>query len=60
MATARSWPILREMSRTGAYPEVLEGYAAAMRAGTWYGRPLEGDADEGLGCASLGIRLSGR
>jgi hypothetical protein len=59
MATAKHWPILREMSRAGAYPEVLEEYAAAMRKGTWYGRPLEGDADEGLGCSTFGIRLTG-
>jgi hypothetical protein len=60
MATARRWPVLRAMSSSGAYPEVLEQYAAAMRKGTWYGRPLEGDADEGLGCSSLGIELGGR
>ena len=60
MATAKDWPILREMARSGAYPEVLEGYAKAMRTGTWYGRPLEHDADEGLGCSSLGINVSAR
>ena len=60
MATARHWPILREMSRSGAYPEVLEEYAAAMRKGNWYGRPLEGDANEGLGCSSFGINLTAR
>jgi len=60
MATAKHWPVLRQMSREGAYPEVLEGYAAAMRKGNWYGRPLEGDADEGLGCSSLGVKLTGR
>jgi hypothetical protein len=59
MATAKRWPVLREMSRSGAYPEVLEEFAAAMRKGTWSGRPLEGDADEGLGCASLGVKLTG-
>jgi hypothetical protein len=60
MATAKHWPILREMSRSGAYPEVLEDYAAAMRKGNWYGRPLEGVANEGLGCSSLGIKLTTR
>jgi hypothetical protein len=60
MATAKHWPILREMSRSGAYPQVLEEYAAAMRTGTWYGRPLEGDANEGLGCSSFGIDLTKR
>ena len=58
MATAKDWPILREMARSGAYPEVLEQFAAAMRSGRWYGRPLEGDVDSGLGCPSLGIPLS--
>jgi hypothetical protein len=24
-----------------------------------YGRPLEGDVDQGLGCSSLGVELSG-
>jgi hypothetical protein len=60
MATAKHWPVLRQMSKSGAYPEVLEEYAAAMRKGNWYGRPLEGDADEGLGCSSLGVKLTGR
>jgi hypothetical protein len=60
MATAKDWPILREMARSGAYPEVLEGYAKTMGTGTWYGRPLEHDADEGLGCSSLGVELSVR
>ncbi len=58
MATAKEWPILDEMSKSGAYPEVLEQFAAAMRDGRWYGRPLEGDVDSGLGCPSLGIPLS--
>jgi hypothetical protein len=59
MATAKRWPVLREMSKSGAYPEVLEGYAKAMRTGTWYGRPLAHDADEGLGCSTFGIKLTG-
>jgi hypothetical protein len=58
MATAKDWPILDEMAKSGAYPEVLYGYAAAMRSGRWAGRPLEGDADSGLGCPSLGFPLS--
>ena len=57
MATARDWPILHEMAKSGAYPQVLYGYAAAMRSGRWAGRPLEGDADSGLGCPSLGNPL---
>jgi hypothetical protein len=31
-----------------------------MREGAWYGRPLEGDADAGLGCSSLGVKLTHR
>ena len=57
MATAPSWPILQEMRSQGAYPAVLEDFAKAMPSGTWYGRPLEGDADSGLGCSYLGIPL---
>jgi hypothetical protein len=57
MATAKDWPVLKEMSKSGAYPEFLARYAAAMPSGRWYGRPLEGDADSGLGCSALGIPL---
>lgn len=58
MATAKDWPILHEMAKEGAYPEVLRAYAAAMRTGTWYGRPLEGDVEGGLGCSERGVRLT--
>jgi hypothetical protein len=57
MVTARSWPILHEMARQGAYPEVLYEFAAAMPEGDWYGRPLTGDVNSGLGCDSLGVDL---
>ena len=57
MATAKDWPILDEMRKQGDYPEVLVGYAAAMASGEWYGRPLIGDVDSGLGCAALGVAL---
>ena len=57
MATAKDWPILKEMSNSGAYPQVLEGYAAAMPSGLWYGRSLDGDVNSGLGCPALGIPL---
>jgi hypothetical protein len=57
MATARHWPILKEMAKRGAYPQVLLAYAAAMPSGTWYGRPLIGDVNEGLGCDVLGVDL---
>jgi hypothetical protein len=52
MATAPRWPVLHQMARTGAWPQVLIGYAKAMPQGTWAGRPLAGDVDSGLGCAS--------
>jgi hypothetical protein len=57
MATAKRWPIVREMSTTGGYPEVMQEYAAAMPSGRWYGRPLLGDVDGGLGCSQLGVKL---
>jgi len=57
MATAPSWPILQEMRSQGGYPEAVDDFAKAMPSGTWYGRPLEGDADSGLGCSYLGIPL---
>jgi hypothetical protein len=28
-----------------------------MPSGDWYGRPLAGDVNSGLGCASLGVKL---
>lgn len=58
MATATNWPILRQMSASGGYPQVLEGFAAAMPSGLWYGRPLEGDVNSGLGCPARGIPLT--
>jgi hypothetical protein len=58
MATAKDWPILREMAESGAYPWVLERYAEAMPSGNWHGRPLEGDVNSGLGCPALGVPLS--
>jgi uncharacterized protein YodC (DUF2158 family) len=57
MATAKDWPILKDMTREGAYPEVLLDFAAAMPSGDWYGRPLAGDVNSGLGCDSLGVDL---
>jgi hypothetical protein len=57
MATAKHWPILAEMAKQGAYPDVLLEYAAAMPSGVWYGRPLIGDVDSGLGCDGLGVDL---
>jgi hypothetical protein len=57
MATAKDWPILQEMAKSGAYPQVLEALAAAMPSGLLGGRPLAGDVDSGLGCSQLGIPL---
>jgi hypothetical protein len=61
MATARHWPILREMNADGDYPEVLWEDAAAMPRGyyVWAGhkRDLLAHA-EGLGCARLGLPLT--
>jgi hypothetical protein len=38
IATAPRWPILREMAREGAWPQVLIGSAQAMPRGTLHGR----------------------
>jgi hypothetical protein len=66
MATAPRWPILREMAREGAWPQVLSMDAKAMPSGSVQldvdagqpGRPLTVDANSGLGCSSeWGVRL---
>jgi hypothetical protein len=57
MSTAKDWPILEEMTKEGQYPQVLLEFAAAMPSGEWYGRPLAGDVNSGLGCESLGVDL---
>jgi hypothetical protein len=57
MATAKHWPILKEMAKAGGYPDILFEYVAAMPSGLWYGRPLIGDVDSGLGCKVLGVDL---
>jgi hypothetical protein len=55
MATAKHWPILREMTKDGAYPETVSQLAAAMPSGEWRrGWRLLPHA-EGLGCARWGI-----
>ncbi len=58
MAGSRHWPILREMEKDGAYPDLVWELAADMRRGYWEyaGRrhPLLPHA-EGLGCARWGI-----
>lgn len=51
MAEAKSWPILREMSREGAYPQVVESLAAALPSGhVWHKRPLKVDVESALLC----------
>jgi hypothetical protein len=57
MATAKRWPVLKEMADEGGYPDVLLEFAAAMPSGEWYGRPLAGDVNSGLGCDQLGVDL---
>lgn len=58
MATSRRWPILREMTKDGAYPEVVWELARDMPKGywAWNGRKHRLlPRAEGLGCAHLGI-----
>jgi hypothetical protein len=62
MATSPHWPVLHQMARQGAWPEVLIGYAKAMPRGMIMGGrllPLAVDANSGLGCPELGVRLGG-
>lgn len=55
MATSKRWPILREISKDGAYPLTIWQLAAAMPSGEWRrGWRLLPHA-EALGCARLGI-----
>lgn len=58
MATSKHWPILREMAKEGAYPEVLWELAREMPSGVWEWdgktHPLLPKA-EGLGCARFGL-----
>ena len=58
MATAKDWPILREMSKSGEYPAVLEELAADMPSARWYNQPLEDAANSGLGCPARGVPLT--
>jgi hypothetical protein len=60
MATAPHWPVLHEMSRQGAWPQVLIGYAKAMPRGTIVEggvEPLVPAVNSGLGCRELGVTL---
>lgn len=53
MATARDWPVLRQMSKQGAYPKVVWSYADHMRSGTYFERPLAREVNASLGCKNL-------
>jgi hypothetical protein len=61
MATAKDWPVIDQMtSEGGAYGQILDHLATAMPQGSVYkDRPLEVDADSGLGCSHLGIHIPG-
>jgi hypothetical protein len=56
MATASHWPVLRDMARHGAWPQVLTSYAKAMATGRVQldrgtpDLPLTRAANSGLGC----------
>jgi len=60
MATSKRWPILHEMAKGGAYPNVIWELAAEMPRGYWdwrgHKRRLLPHA-EGLGCARWGLPL---
>ncbi|HYH53660.1 MAG TPA: hypothetical protein VD761_05985 [Solirubrobacterales bacterium] len=59
MATAKDWPVIRQMEREGAYGQILTHLAEAMpRGSVWRDRPLEVDVESALGCDRLGIPLS--
>jgi hypothetical protein len=58
MATAQDWPILQEMSKNGAYPDMIEELAAAMPSGRLYNQSLEDAANSGLGCPARGVPLT--
>ncbi|HEY6759397.1 MAG TPA: hypothetical protein VI318_07905 [Baekduia sp.] len=51
MGTAKDWPILKEMARSGEYPAVVRDFATGMaEPGDWHGRPLKAQAVSALGC----------
>lgn len=58
MGSSREWPVLLDMDKEGGYPLVIWQFADAMRDGpTFFGRPLLGEVNQGLGCPRLGIDL---
>jgi len=60
MASSRRWPILREMTRDGAFTNTIWQLASEMPSGVWvhtgHRYPLLPKA-ESLGCARLGLPL---
>ncbi len=57
MQTARTGRSCGRWRSEGGYPDVLLDYVKAMSSGDWYGRPLIGELDDGLGCDTLGVDL---
>lgn len=57
MATAGSWPVLREMESKGEYTRGVVEHAEAMPSAQWWGRPLLQATGEGLGCPGMGFPL---
>jgi hypothetical protein len=60
MATARHWPIVRQIEKEGGYPETLLKLVASMPSGIWQFGPHRWrllPKAEGLGCARLGLPL---
>ncbi|HSK48921.1 MAG TPA: hypothetical protein VK889_00350 [Solirubrobacterales bacterium] len=58
MASSKRWPILHEMEKEGAYPDLIWQLAAAMPSGYWEGGPHKWrllPKAEGLGCARWGM-----
>ncbi len=60
MATASRWPVLRQMSHNGDWPQFLIAYTKAMPSGELDGRSLEQDVNSSLGCTSeWHVRMNG-
>jgi hypothetical protein len=58
ITSAPRWPLVRQLKREGAYPELLLKLAKSMPSGTWQFGPHRWrllPKAEGLGCARLGI-----
>jgi hypothetical protein len=61
MASAKDWPVIRQMAGEGAYGQILNSLATAMPKGSVYKqRPLEHDVESAFGCGRLlGIPIPG-